>query len=204
VSPASEASAPTGYPGVIKEVRAISDRGNTQTAEVVRELFIESRPELMRYLAFRVRDAAESEELAQEVYLRMMRLDQVHLIRNPRAYLFRVASSVLADRGRKLGRTIAANGWTAEAEGHADDTADPYERLLWRQRLDRVNAAIDDLPARCRRALMLHRRDGWTYDEIATDLGVSRSMVKKYLRKALVLCRRALAEDEAAASETSP
>jgi RNA polymerase sigma-70 factor (ECF subfamily) len=74
---------------------------------VVRELFIESRPELLRYLAFRVRDAAESEELAQEVYLRMMRLDQVHLIRNPRAYLFRVAASVLADRGRKLGRTVA-------------------------------------------------------------------------------------------------
>jgi RNA polymerase sigma-70 factor (ECF subfamily) len=187
----------------LKEVGAIDDLGNAQTAEVVRELFIDSRPELMRYLAFRVRDAAESEELAQEVYLRMMRLDQVHLIRNPRAYLFRVAASVLADRGRKLGRTVATNGWTAEAEGHADEGADPYERLLWRQRLDRVNAAIDELPARCRRALVLHRRDGWTYEEIAAELGVSRSMVKKHLRKALVLCRRALAEHEASTEAAS-
>jgi len=183
--------------GATREAGAIDNPGNAQTAEVVRELFIESRPELMRYLAFRVRNSAESEELAQEVYLRMMRLDQVHLIRNPRAYLFRVAASVLADRGRRQSRRIATNGWTVEAESHADDAAGPFERLLWRQRLDRVNGAINDLPERCRRALMLHRRDGWTYDEIAADLGVSRSMVKKYLRKALVLCRRALAEDEA-------
>lgn len=172
------------------------------TAEVVRELFLESWPELMRYLAFRVRNAAESEELAQEVYVRMMRLDQVHLIRNPRAYLFRVAASVLADRGRMQSRRITTEEIADAADQLADGSAGPYEQLLWRQRLDRVNDAINDLPERCRRALMLHRRDGWTYDEIAADLGVSRSMVKKYLRKALVLCRRALAEEELAETTT--
>jgi RNA polymerase sigma factor (sigma-70 family) len=172
------------------------------TAEVVRELFLESRPELMRYLAFRVRNAAESEELAQEVYVRMMRLDQVHLIRNPRAYLFRVAASVLTDRGRLQSRRITTEEMADAADQLADGGAGPYEQLLWRQRLDRVNQAINDLPERCRRALVLHRRDGWTYDEIAADLGVSRSMVKKYLRKALVLCRRALAEEELAETTT--
>jgi RNA polymerase sigma-70 factor (ECF subfamily) len=187
-----------------REVGVIDDGASSQTARVVYELFVEARPELMRYLAFRVRNAAESEELAQEVYLRMMRLDQVHLIRKPRAYLFRVASSVLADRGRRQSRTIPTNSWSVETESHPDGAADPFERLLWRQRLERVNRAINDLPERCRRALILHRRDGWTYDEIAADLGVSRSMVTKYLRKALVLCRRALAEDEASTQETSP
>jgi len=180
-----------------REVDVIDEGASSQTARVVHDLFVESRPELMRYLAFRVRHATESEDLAQEVYLRMMRLDQVHLIRNPRAYLFRVAASVLADRGRGQSRRIATNGWSVETESHPDGAADPFEQVLWRQRLGRVNVAIDELPERCRRALVLHRRDGWTYDEIAADLGVSRSMVKKYLRRALVLCRRALAEDEA-------
>jgi DNA-directed RNA polymerase specialized sigma24 family protein len=58
---------------------------------VVREFLIDSRPELMRFLALRVRDELESKDLAQEVYLRTMRLDQVHLIRNSRVCLFRVA-----------------------------------------------------------------------------------------------------------------
>ena len=187
-----------------REVGVIDDGASSQTARVVHELFVEAQPELMRYLAFRVRNAAESEDLAQEVYLRMMRLDNVHLIRNPRAYLFRVASSVLADRGRRQGRTIPTSGWAVETESHPDGAAGPLERLIWRQRLERVNRAINELPKRCRRALILHRRDGWTYDEIAADLGVSRSMVTKYLRKALVLCRHALANDEASTSETSP
>ncbi len=186
----------------LEEGTKIEGSAAPNTAEVVRELFLESRPELMRYLAFRVRNAAESEELAQEVYVRMMRLDQVHLIRNPRAYLFRVAASVLADRGRLQSRRITTEEMADAADQLADGSAGPYEQLLWRQRLDRVNQAINDLPERCRRALVLHRRDGWTYDEIAADLGVSRSMVKKYLRKALVLCRRALAEEELAETTT--
>lgn len=186
----------------LEEGTKIEGSAAPNTAEVVRELFLESRPELMRYLAFRVRNAAESEELAPEVYVRMMRLDQVHLIRNPRAYLFRVAASVLADRGRLQSRRITTEEMADAADQLADGSAGPYEQLLWRQRLDRVNQAINDLPERCRRALVLHRRDGWTYDEIAADLGVSRSMVKKYLRKALVLCRRALAEEELAETTT--
>jgi RNA polymerase sigma factor (sigma-70 family) len=186
----------------LEEGTKIEGSAAPNTAEVVRELFLESRPELMRYLAFRVRNAAESEELAQEVYVRMMRLDQVHLIRNPRAYLFRVAASVLTDRGRLQSRRITTEEMADAADQLADGGAGPYEQLLWRQRLDRVNQAINDLPERCRRALVLHRRDGWTYDEIAADLGVSRSMVKKYLRKALVLCRRALAEEELAETTT--
>ena len=58
------------------------------------------------------------------------------------------------------------------------------------------------LPVRCRRALILQRRDGWTYDEIAVELGVSRSMVKKYLRRALTLCRRALDVEQPAGNTT--
>lgn len=150
----------------------------------------------MRFLAFRIRDAAESEELAQEAYLRMLKLEQIHLIRNPRAYLFRVAANVLADRGRIQNRRIRTEELKREAAEPPDDRADPYEQYLWRQRLDIVGGAVHDLPERCRRALILHRRDGWTYEEIASEFGVSSSMVKKYLRKALVLCRRALAEEE--------
>ena len=110
----------------------------------------------------------------------------------------------VADRGRRDGRTIPTSGWAVGTESRPDGAAGPLERLIWRQRLERVYRAINELPKRCRRALILHRRDGWTYDEIAADLEVSRSMVTKYLRKALVLCRHALANDEASTSETSP
>ena len=173
------------------------DQGSTgNSAEVIRDLFVEVREDLMRFLAFRVRNRAESEELAQEAYLRMLKLDQIHLIRNPRAYLFRVAANVLADSGRIRKRRILTEDFRDGSVDPPDRRADPFERAMWRQRMELVAGAVDELPENCRRALILHRRDGWTYNEIAEELGVSSSMVKKYLRKALVLCRRALAEEE--------
>jgi RNA polymerase sigma-70 factor (ECF subfamily) len=134
--------------------------------------------------------------LAQEVFLRLLKLDRVHLIRNPRAYLFRVASSVIADYGRRRSRRPSAEPWIPEVTELADREPDPFERCQWSQRLERIQSVINDLPERCQRALILHRRDGWTYEEIALELEVSRSMVKKYLRRALILCRRALDEEK--------
>ena len=167
-------------------------RGSSAAAELVRELQVESRAELGRFLALRVGDRSLIDDLAQEVYLRLLRLERVHLIRNPRAYLFRVAASVIADHGRKQGRTPRTEPWAPDTAQHPDPEPGPFEHARGRQRLARIQAVVDELPERCRRALILQRRDGWTYDEIAVELGVSRSMVKKYLRRALTLCRRAL------------
>jgi RNA polymerase sigma factor (sigma-70 family) len=161
--------------------------------ELVTGLFAELRADLVRYLAFRVRDRVLVDDLEQEVYLRLLRLDQVHLIRNPRSYVFRVAASVVADHGRRHdGPTLE----DTRNDARVEPGAGPFEEFEWRQRLEVVQRVLTQLPERCRRALVLHRRDGWTYDEIACELGVSKSMVKKYLKKALVLCRHALADED--------
>ena len=173
-------------------------RATRAAVELVSELHVKSRSELARYLARRINDRALIDDLAQEVFLRLLKLDRVHLIRNPRAYLFRVAASVIADYGRRRSRRPHTESWAPEDTQFVDGEPGPFERCHWSQRIDRIQTIINDLPERCRRALILQRRDGWTYDEIALELGVSRSMVKKYLRKALILCRRALDEQQPA------
>lgn len=170
------------------------DHQATEAAgKLVTGLFAELREELVRYLAFRVRDRVLVDDLEQEVYLRLLRSDKAHLIRNPRSYVFRVAASVIADHGRRHeGPTLE----DTRGDERVESGAGPLEEFEWRERLDVVQRVVAGLPERCRRALVLNRRDGWTYDEIAVELRVSRSMVKKYLRKALMLCRRALGEDD--------
>lgn len=159
-----------------------ADRATEAATSFVTNLFIEWREELVRFLAFRVHDRVLIDDLEQEVYLRLLRLDQVHLIRNPRAYVMRVAANVVADHGRRI--AIRTRQETIEEPQTGDG---PFEHFLWRERYERVQRAVAALPDRCRRALILHRRNGLTYDEIAEELGVSRSMVKKYLKKALLL-----------------
>jgi RNA polymerase sigma-19 factor, ECF subfamily len=167
-----------------------TNQATDAAGEFVTNLFIESREELVRFLAFRVHDPALIDDLEQEVYIRLLRLDRIHLIRNPRAYVLRVAANVVADYGRGPGKRT--NDELPESDTFVEAGSGPFENYLWRQRFERVQLAVAALPERCRRALILNRQKGMTYDEIAVELGVSRSMVKKYLKKALILCRGAL------------
>jgi RNA polymerase sigma-70 factor (ECF subfamily) len=57
------------------------------------------------------------------------------------------------------------------------------------QCLENLQCTLDALPPKARATFMLHRRDGLSFDEIATELGISRPMVKKYLTKALLQLR---------------
>src|SRR4029077_3323190 len=50
---------------------------------------------LRRFLSQRLRNVADAPDLAQEVFLRLMRVEHHETIRSPEAYLFTVASHVL-------------------------------------------------------------------------------------------------------------
>src|SRR6202790_5047322 len=52
---------------------------------------------LLQFLGRRVRAAVDIEDLAQETYLRLLRARDLREVRNPQAYLLRVASHVLIE-----------------------------------------------------------------------------------------------------------
>jgi RNA polymerase sigma-19 factor, ECF subfamily len=147
--------------------------------------------DLLRFLARRVRNRADARDVAQEAYVRLLRLDRKELVRDPKPYIYRLAANLVHEFELKR-RTDDARlqRWTEE---HAFDepasTADGAEALGLRTRLD---AALADLTPKCRAVVILHRRDGMTYEEIAAELHISPSMVKKYLALGLRHCRSQL------------
>ena len=58
--------------------------------ELVRQLFITYQTALRAYLYKRVRRRADAEELAQEVYLRLLRVSDVTVILNPEGICMRL------------------------------------------------------------------------------------------------------------------
>src|SRR5512139_1777854 len=52
---------------------------------------------LLSFLGRRVRAGVDIEDLAQETYLRLLRAPDLALVRNPQAYLLRVASNVVSE-----------------------------------------------------------------------------------------------------------
>jgi DNA-directed RNA polymerase specialized sigma24 family protein len=82
---------------------------------------------LRRFVSARLRNAAaDTADLMQEVYLRLLRIGDHEAIRNPQAYLFTVASHVLHQHALRQAATLDAVGLTDdESRVHADIQMDP-------------------------------------------------------------------------------
>jgi RNA polymerase sigma-70 factor (ECF subfamily) len=163
----------------------------------VEKLFAEHRGALQRYIHRRIRTKSEAADLAQEVYVRMLRLSDTEAIRNPQLYLYTVASNLVKEhavRERRL--TIRPEIDETSVEERLGELPSLDRQLESNQLIEHLGTALEQLPARWRTALILQYRYGLTYQEIAERLGVSSNMVKKYLAQGLGHCRRRMAQWE--------
>lgn len=148
--------------------------------------------QLRRYLAARLRNAAaDVADLAQEVYLRLLRIDNHETIRDTPAYLFTVASHVLHQYRLRCAATpqsVEIIDVVAELQNVAD--TDPAKQVELEQRLEQLSRALYQHSPKAYTTLILHRCDGVSLQEIANRLGVSLSMAKRYLSKALTYCEQ--------------
>jgi RNA polymerase sigma factor (sigma-70 family) len=147
---------------------------------------------LRRYLASRLRNAAaEVPDLVQEVYLRLLRMPKHETIRSPQAYLFTIAHNVLYEHRLSqsaIPEAVQMTDVIAEMEAYIAE--DPAAQLENRQRLEELDRSLQEISPRAYATFVLHRRYGFSLEEIAEHFGVSRPMVKKYLAKAVIHCRQ--------------
>lgn len=158
----------------------------------VEEIFDRRYEDLVRFVRYRIRDPDEVRDLAQEAFMRLLRHDRKELIERPEAYLFRIAANLAYEHRLRLDRHGTE---PAAAEELADRSGAPEPRAHDQERLVRIERAFDRLPPLPRAALLLQRRDGLGYAEIAARLGTTKHMVKKHLSRAMAACRSALDDD---------
>lgn len=147
---------------------------------------------LRRFLSARLRNGADVPDLAQEVFLRLLRVEHHEAIRSPEAYLFTVASHVLHQhtlRQSAIPASIDITEMFTELRLMAND--DPTTQVETQQRMEELERALAQLPPRVSTTLLLHRFAGFSIEEIGKQLGVARPTAKKYLAQALLHCRNA-------------
>ncbi len=158
---------------------------------LVERLFIEHGGALRAFLSRRVRKLPDAAELAQEVYLRMLRLEDSSLIENPEAYLYTVASNLAKAHSRSESRAGSALDIDDPAiQQQLSELPSFGSELDTQQRIKRLQQVLGQLPAKCQAAVTLQYWHGLGYEEIGQRLGISANMVKKYLSQALVHCRK--------------
>src|SRR5262249_16932039 len=169
-------------------------RNDNETNRLVEGLAQGCGNDLVRFIARRLRSVADARDLAHEAYVRLLRVQRKDLIRDPQAYLYRIAANILYEFELKRKADTVALARCAEYQDVEADFGHPekdVETLLARRRIE---AVLNQLSPRCRAVFILYRRDGLSYKEISARIGISTNMVKKYLVRGLRHCREQLAE----------
>jgi len=158
---------------------------------LVERLFAEHRGALQTFFRRRIRAKADAADLAQEVYVRMLRISNQEAIRNPVHYLYTVANNLVKEHA-VLDRRQAAGIDIDEAPAHEQLEILPQfdGDLDARQRAARLGVVLQQLRPKCRAAMELRYTQGLSFRAIAVHLGVSPQMAKKYVAQGLSHCRR--------------
>ena len=151
--------------------------------------------QLRRYLAVRMRNAAaDLPDLVQEIFLRLLRIKDQDTIRNPRAYLYTVASHVLHQHSLRQAATpelIGIADVVSELQS-APDT-DPALQAESDERFEAISRALRAWSPGAYSTFMLHRYHGLPLKEIGQRLNVSPATTKRYLARALEFIERHVA-----------
>lgn len=149
----------------------------------------ELRNALHRFVAGKLRDQMDGEDIVQETYVRLYDYRRTRHIVDAAAFCFAVARNLVYDHFRRL-RSHPPTGDLAE------DIACPLPRaeevLDYRQRVEILVRALKVMPPLRREVFLRRRLDGVPGAIVAEDLGMSQAAVEKHCTRALADLRYAL------------
>lgn len=145
------------------------------------ELVDRHKDAVVSYLTRLTADRDRAEDLGQETFLRLFGSageyrEQGYL----RAYLYRIATNLLRTEERRRRRWSLLKPFLP-GRGHEEPTG-PVG-LLSRELTRQVQGALAQLPLRFRVPLVLHEIEGWTYTDIAAELGCREGTVKSRIHR---------------------
>ena len=139
---------------------------------------------LRRFFERRLRSSPDPDDLVQEVFVRLMRLENMQTVQHLDGYVFQVAANVLRDHSRR---------WSVRsAEAHHEQLDDldleggfsPERVLLGQEALERLIEALQELPERTQVVFALYHFESVPQVEVARRLQMPLSTVEKHMSRA--------------------
>ena len=157
------------------------------------------RSSVVHFLYRMVQNQAVSEELAQEVFLRVYRSRATY---EPTAkfttWLFRIAThlalNALRDgKNERLQERLDDDSSDMPVRQVPDSRPSVEQRMVYQARLDEIRQAVATLPDKQRAAVLMHKYEEMEYSQIAKVLNCSESAIKSLLFRAYETLRARLA-----------
>ncbi|MBV8633705.1 MAG: sigma-70 family RNA polymerase sigma factor [Burkholderiaceae bacterium] len=168
------------------------ERDDAITATVMRE-----RGRLGNFIRRRVSDAAEAEDILQDVFQSFVEAYRLpEPIEQAGAWMFRAARNLIIDRFRKK-REVLLEPADDDDEYNLgldlpsleDGPEAAYARAML---LDRLQAALEELPSNQREVFVAHELDGVGFKQLAQETGVALNTLLARKRYAVLHLRERL------------
>lgn len=158
-------------------------------AHPVAELYVDHHRWLHAWLRRKLGCTHRAADLAHDTFVRLLTLERHDSLREPRAYLTTIARNLMADHWR---REELERAWleTLAAQPEAVSPS-PEERLLILDTLSRIDQCLSCLPVLTRSIFLRSQLDGLIYSDIAREMKISLSTVKRHMSEAFLACLNA-------------
>jgi RNA polymerase sigma factor (sigma-70 family) len=165
----------------------VSSDVSSSVARLASVAFQKYAPALHRFLLRRIRRPQEIDDMTQEVFARLMRVENAELVRKPASYLFGIAANVVREfriRAENEHQHITFDSDVVDflaEHPHEAGSDDLAERLSLQKQIER---GLAQLPRTHRVVLLLVTRDGLSHEEAAKAAGLSVHTIEKYVTDA--------------------
>lgn len=167
--------------------------GPRPSAEI-EKVFRDHEARLIQFLRLRLGSHAEAQDAAQTTFLRLWQRQSTLETSNLAALLYVTARNVATDILRGRARRAVSTG--DDMASHTDDSPSQDRVLAAKQKLDALITVLSELPPKCRTAFIQYRFENKDYYEVACRMGLTESMVRKYVLRAAAHCASRLQEME--------
>lgn len=142
---------------------------------------------LRAWLGRKRHSGIDVDDVIQETYTVLAARERMDDIRNPRAYLFQVAHSIVVRHIRRAAVVSIQAVEDMEGFDPVDEAASLEQTLIARDELRRLAEAIAAMPVQTREAFVLRRVHGHSQREIARRMRLSESTVEKHIARGVRL-----------------
>jgi len=158
------------------EDRRLLKRLKRGDREALRLIYEKHEGDLLTLAANLLRDPATAQDVVQDVFLGLVRsAPRLELRRTLRAYLATAVANRVRDHYRKQAREQFVNLDDADHVPAGSDG--PVQMVIRSDEVQRLRAAVEELPYEQREVLMLRVQTGLKFREIAAHQGVSLKTV---------------------------
>jgi RNA polymerase sigma-70 factor, ECF subfamily len=158
------------------------------------QLLLAGYDDLKRSLTRRLGSADLAGDALQETYLRLEYASAIGPVRSPRAYLYRTALNIAANRRVAESRRLTVSEVDALLE-IADEAPSPALVAEARSEIEALKRAVAELPERRREIFLAAWREEIPHQQIAERHGITIRTVQIELKHAMEHCAQRLGRD---------